>query len=114
MVGKNNAWQARQSGRNFILVITVAFALVCAMPAQRSDAALNEVVAGVGDLVSGVFALPMTVLKGTLSGPPVIGTLNGAIAGTFYTLGLAARGTVRIIRGGIPIAVKLLPFLALF
>ena len=37
-------------------------------------------------IVRGAFQLPVSVLGGTLSGPPIVGTIGGVVQGTFRTV----------------------------
>ena len=96
-----------------LVAVALFVSLVVSGPARAHAGAGNDLIGGVGDIVAGAVSLPLNILTGTVSGPPIIGTLNGVLAGTFQTLGLTARGLMRITRGAIPIAMKLLPFLPL-
>ena len=100
-----------------VAISAIAVALVAGPAARVARAADNPIsgaVGGVGDILQGALAIPIGALAGTFSGPPILGTLNGAFRGTFQTLGLTARGLMRIARGGIPLAMKVLPLAALF
>ncbi len=64
-------------------VILAAALLVAAVPwafaAEQSDPSFLH---GVGQVIDGlVLEFPKTVLDGTLEGPPVVGTVFGALAG---------------------------------
>ena len=87
--------------------------LALAIPAApcRAD---NGLVGGIVDLVSGVFAIPMGVLGGTFSGPPIIGTVGGALQGTLQAVSLAARGTLKLVGVAVPLAAKVVPLIPLF
>ena len=94
--------------RRFATVGLWIAVLVCGLPAGVAHASL---VGGVTDLVQGVFALPMGILGGTISGPPIIGTINGLLHGTFATVGYTARGLMQLTGAAIPAASTLAPFL---
>ena len=72
------------------------------------------IVRGVQQVVAAVFALPFGVLQGTLSGPPIIGTLGGALSGTFRTVSLVTSGAMEIVSGAVPLAKAAAPFLLPF
>ena len=72
---------------------------------------------GITDLVTAPFELPKQVLAGTLSGPPIVGTVAGAVVGTFATAGKVLRGVGGLATGVLnlgsalaPLAPYVLPF----
>ena len=77
-------------------------------------ASSNELFGGIGDLVNGVLAIPAGVLGGTLNGPPIIGTIGGALRGALATLGYTARGALRLMGVAIPLAAKAAPLIPIF
>ena len=89
------------------ILFFVGFFLIAA-PAQPARA---DIVGGAADIVVGALSLPFEILKGTLTGPPVVGTLIGAVNGSIHTVGYATRGLFRIAQGAVPLVMKLLPFL---
>ena len=84
------------------------------LAAPRPAAAANGLGGAIGDLLGGVFALPMGVLAGTASGPPVIGTIGGALAGAINTLGYTTRGALKLVGVAVPTAASLAPYIPLF
>ena len=69
---------------------------------------------GVMDLVGGVFAIPMGILRGTFGGPPIIGTIGGALQGALQTVALTTRGAFELVGVAIPLAAKVAPLIPLF
>ena len=69
---------------------------------------------GVMDLVGGVFAIPMGIVRGTLGGPPILGTVGGALQGVLQTVALTTRGAFEIVGVAIPMAAKVAPLIPLF
>lgn len=66
------------------------------------------------DIVGGVFAIPMGVLGGTFGGPPIIGTIGGALRGTLQAVGLTTRGAFKLVGVAVPLAAKVAPLIPLF
>lgn len=73
-----------------------------------------NIVRGLAEVVAGVFALPMGIIQGTFSGPPVLGTVVGAVSGTINTVTLVAGGAMDIVSGVIPLAQAAAPFVLPF
>jgi hypothetical protein len=62
---------------------------------------------GAGQVVAGVLLeFPKTVLQGTVDGPPVVGTLVGALAGVVHALQKTAGGLVEMSAGFNPWGAK--------
>ena len=80
----------------------------CVPPAEAG------IVRGIGSIVAGVFALPVNIIQGTFSGPPVLGTLIGAVNGTINTVTLLAGGTLDILSDAVPLAQAAAPFVLPF
>ncbi len=103
------------SGRRHRIVIVLSLIVTMVMiPPIRAAYADNDLVGGVGDIVTGVLAIPFDVLAGTFNGPPVIGTIGGALHGTIYALSSVTRGLLRLIGVAIPIAEKVAPLIPIF
>ena len=101
--------------RRFLLTIGLVVALVSgpgAAPVHADDG--GGLLSGVGDIISAALAIPVGILQGTLSGPPILGTVGGALSGTLNTVSLALRGILRLAGVAIPIAAKAAPFIPLF
>jgi hypothetical protein len=87
----------------------VAAASLLAVP--PADAA---VLRGLTSILSGIFRLPFAVLGGTLNGPPVLGTLMGAVNGIFGSLGLIGSGAAELGMSAVSVAKSAAPFLLPF
>lgn len=73
-----------------------------------------DVLRGLMRVVSGVFEIPRATLAGTVSGPPVLGTVLGALTGAVNGLGLVAGGTLETVVSLVPLALKAAPLLPIF
>ena len=82
--------------------------LIAAPPAEAA------VVQGLARLFSAVFHLPLAILAGTFSGPPVIGTLMGAVNGIVGSLGLAGSGAMELGISAVSVAKAAAPYLLPF
>jgi hypothetical protein len=94
-----------------ITAAALALSVLAAASLWPAPAAHANVFGALADLFQGVIALPMNVLAGTFSGPPVIGTINGVLAGTVNTLSYTTRGLLGLAGAAIPAASALAPFL---
>ena len=103
--------RAQQAGR-WLAIAMMGLALTAGLPARTASA--NGLVEGVGDIVMGALSLPMGILGGTLNGPPILGTVQGVLSGSFNTLAYATRGTLRLAGVAIPTAAQLAPLIPLF
>ena len=88
----------------------IAAVLVCSAP--RSAEA--NLISGLTKIVSGAFQLPLSILVGTFTGPPVVGTLMGAVNGTIRTVALVAGGTLEVAADGVALAKRAAPFVLPF
>ena len=79
--------------------------LLFAPPAQE------DIIRGLQKIVSGVFQLPLSTLAGTFSGPPIVGTVVGALSGAFNGVGLVASGVLDLAASAVPIVKTVAPFL---
>lgn len=61
-------------------------------------------------IFTAAFQLPRYLIHKTLTGPPIVGTLDGAVTGAFYTVSSVVGGAFDIARGAAPYA-KYLVFL---
>ena len=62
-------------------------------------------------IMIGVLSLPLSILAGTVKGPPIIGTLAGALNGTVSGVGLVLSGAVDLLQAAVPLAKTVAPFL---
>ena len=83
----------------------------CLITMAISSTAEAAIVKGLQEVVAGLLQLPLSTLSGTFHGPPVIGTVNGVLAGTMDTLSYTARGVMGLAGAAIPSAATLAPFL---
>ena len=70
-----------------------------------------DLIRGVGEVIGGVLQVPLSTLAGTFNGPPVVGTILGAVSGVINGVGLVARGAFDIAATAVPIAKAVAPFL---
>ena len=101
------------SRRRVTAVAALAIALSVALPAGTARAG-NDLVGGIGDIIGGALAIPMSTLAGTFTGPPILGTIGGALSGVFGAISLTARGLLRLVGVSVPIATTVAPYLPLF
>lgn len=99
--------------KRWFVVAGIAIVLVVGFPV-RPVYAQPDLFGGISDLVMGALAIPIDVLAGTFSGPPILGTVNGALGGVFQTLAFATRGTFRLLGVVLPLAEKAAPFVLPF
>ena len=62
----------------------------------------------------GVLQLPLQLLAGTFSGPPVIGTAFGAVNGVVRGVGMVTHGALELASSALGIAKTAAPFLLPF
>ena len=88
-------------------VVAIVTAGACLLPTS----AHADIVRGIADVITGVFQVPLSTLAGTFNGPPVLGTLLGAINGTVNGLGLVVRGALELAASGVSVAKTVGPYL---
>ena len=98
----------RRLTRRLAPIVFVA-GLLLAAPAAHAD-----IVRGVTKIIGGVLALPMSVLAGTFNGPPIIGTLVGAVNGVFSGVGMVLGGALDVASSAIPLAKAVAPYVLPF
>lgn len=94
--------------------IVVGLWLLCSLLVPSATVwadAIGDLVGGIGQILTGVFAIPMEVLQGTINGPPILGTIGGALSGTVHTVGSTLGGMLQIAKSIVPLATSLAPFL---
>ena len=102
-------------GRALELLLVCGIAIVLGTGlAHQTAHAENDLIGGIGDVVSGVLALPVDVLAGTLQGPPLFGTISGALHGTVRAIGLTTRGVFRLASLVVPLAKAAAPYVLPF
>ena len=55
-------------------------------------------------ILTAAFQLPRYLIQKTMTGPPIVGTVDGAISGTFYTVASLVGGAFDLVKGAIPYA----------
>ena len=91
-----------------------ALALAAAVWLLAPPPAHAGLIGGITKIITGVFQLPVSTLVGTVSGPPIIGTLLGAVNGVIGTTTLLAGGVLEIAASAIPLAKAAAPFVLPF
>ncbi len=103
-----------RAGARVIAVCVMAATILLAAPMRRAAADGNGLMGGVGDIVGGVMSIPMGILAGTMGGPPILGTVGGALAGSLNALSLTTRGVLKLVGVAIPMAATAAPYIPLF
>ena len=73
-----------------------------------------NIVSGIVKIISGVLQVPLSTMVGTFTGPPIIGTVMGALNGTFQGLGLVAGGALDLAVSGFELAKMAAPYVLPF
>ena len=73
-----------------------------------------NVLHGLSSIIGGVFQIPIQILAGTFSGPPVIGTIGGALNGTIQGVGMVLSGTLELAGDGFELAKMAAPYVLPF
>jgi len=69
---------------------------------------------GLGNIIGGVLQIPIQILAGTFSGPPVIGTIGGALSGAVQGVGMVLGGTLELAGDGFELAKAAAPYVLPF
>ena len=90
--------------------VLVAAALMAAplLVATPAEAAL---IRGIQEVIAGILQLPLSTISGTFSGPPVVGTLFGALSGAVQGVGLVAHGALELAASAVSVAKTVGPYL---
>ena len=96
--------------RRLLVLVAAACCLTLLAPAP-AEAALFR---GIQEVIMGVLQLPISTLVGTFSGPPVIGTLMGAVTGTVSGVGMVAHGAFELLASGVSLAKTVAPYVLPF
>ncbi len=72
------------------------------------------IVRGITEVLAGLFQLPLSTLVGTFSGPPVVGTVLGAMNGLLSGVGLVAHGALELAWSGAAAAKAVAPYVLPF
>lgn len=88
----------------FSFVIIMLFAVPLPIFAANVANDTGRFTYGAQRIFLGVFELPLQVVKGTFYGPPVIGTVSGALSGTFLTFSNVMGGAFDMAAASAPYA----------
>ena len=91
-----------------LLIAAISMVFVAAPTAEA------DLVRGVYELLGGVLQLPLQTLAGTFSGPPVVGTVFGALNGVMRGAGMVTHGALELASSGFSIAKAVAPFVLPF
>ena len=108
-VGANRSQARTRRSIDAVPALIFLCVFLAAAPAAHAD-----IIRGLGRVIGGVFAIPISVLAGTMSGPPIIGTLAGAIGGTFNGVGMVLGGLLDVASSAIPLAKAAAPYVLPF
>ena len=72
------------------------------------------IVRGIQEVLAGVLQIPLSTIAGTFNGPPIIGTLFGALGGAVKGVGLVAHGALELAASGVSLAKTIGPYLLPF
>ena len=64
----------------------------------------NRFTYGFQRVIMAPFRIPLSALRGTMSGPPIVGTLSGVFTGTFQTVGDVVGGAFDMAASAVPYA----------
>ncbi|MBI3011036.1 MAG: hypothetical protein HYY58_00895 [Candidatus Omnitrophica bacterium] len=92
----------------FLLPIVAGILLGISPPAEA------DLIRGVGKIIGGVLQLPLSTLAGTFNGPPLVGTLLGAVNGTINAVGMVLGGTLELAGDGLALAKMAAPYVLPF
>ncbi len=93
----------------FVWAVVIVLILLAHPSSAHAD-----IIRGLLRIVGGVMAIPTSTLAGTFSGPPIVGTLVGALSGTLNGIGMVAGGALETLISAIPFAEKAAPFIPIF
>ena len=97
---------SRRAG--FLLAGLLAVLCVAAPPAEAA------VFRGIAKIIGGVFQVPAAIFAGTFTGPPVVGTLLGAVNGAVGGVGMVASGLLDLASSAFSIAKTVGPYVLPF
>jgi hypothetical protein len=89
----------------------VVLALSLLLPAPAAEA---SIFGGIGKIIMGVVGIPVSIVTGTLGGPPIVGTVLGVLNGTLTGVSLVAQGLFEVTGSAIPLVLKLAPLAPIF
>ena len=90
--------------------LSVAAALAVCLLCFAATAEANPI-SGIFKIIGGVLQVPLSMLVGTFSGPPILGTAFGAVNGVIQGLGMVASGALELVSDGVGVAKTVGPYL---
>ena len=102
--------------RKFLFIVLAAGIILLASPVNlRADDVqnINYMERGFFRILTAAFQLPRFLVYKTMSGPPLVGTIDGVLTGTFATVSSLMGGVFDIAKGTVPYGKYALPFLFL-
>ena len=90
------------------ILVAAALMAVSLLIATPAEAALAR---GIQEVIAGVLQVPISIIAGTFNGPPVVGTVFGALSGTVQGVGLVAHGALELAASAVSIAKRVGPYL---
>ena len=69
---------------------------------------------GIARIIGGVLEVPRSILVGTATGFPIVGTAFGALAGVINGTGMVAQGAFEAVGSVVPLVFKLVPLIPIF
>lgn len=91
-----------------------AAAIVALLIFACPRAAQANPISAVGKVVAGVLQVPVSIIVGTFSGPPIIGTLLGTANGLLQGTAMVAGGVLELGMDGIALAKMAAPYVLPF
>ena len=88
--------------------------MVTVLLVARPVPAEADILRGLLRIIGGVLEVPRATLAGTFSGPPILGTAVGLLAGTLHGVGMVAGGALETVISAVPFAAKLAPYIPIF
>ncbi len=88
----------------------VALAGLLAVLCVAAPPAEAAVFRGIAKILGGVFQVPASILSGTFTGPPIVGTVFGAVNGAVGGLGMVASGLLDLASSAFGIAKAVGPY----
>lgn len=89
-------------------VVAIALMLSWAPSAHAS------LLGGLARIIGGVLEVPRSILVGTATGFPIVGTVFGALAGVVNGTGMAAQGAFEAVGSVVPLVLKIVPLIPIF
>jgi hypothetical protein len=86
-------------------------AAVLLLWAPPAEAAIFK---GISQIIGGILQVPVSIVMGTVNGPPLVGTLLGAVNGVFGGVASVASGAFELAASGVGLAKMVAPYVLPF